>query len=158
MCRSHLPTIWEVPGWTGRNRHVRNGSCGQQPTTTPRIATSGSHYLNLVVGNQFTFTPQWLGAFTFGTSGLHHTESRNQTYGFALAFPFSATFHTISGFETFGDNQFVTPITAFPVIRNQQKYQFRYDVSHVTGKHSSKFGVSFIHEPVLSGALSSNQE
>src|SRR6201981_1464331 len=130
----------------------------QQATLPSTGASSASHYLNVVLGNQFTFTPQWLGAFTFSASGLHHTESRNQTYGFALAFPFSATFHTISGFETFGDNQFVTPITAFPVIRSQQKYQFRYDVSHVTGKHSAKFGINFIHEPVLSGALSDNEE
>jgi hypothetical protein len=40
--------------------------------------------------------------------------------GFALAFPFSATAQTISGFETFGDNQFVTPITAFPRTRALQ--------------------------------------
>src|SRR6266403_1435654 len=52
-----------------------------------------------------------------------------------------------------GDNQFVTPITAFPVLRNQEKYQFRYDVSHVYGRHAPRFGVNFIHEPVLSGAL-----
>jgi hypothetical protein len=37
---------------------------------------------------------------------------------------------TISGFETFGDNQFATPITLFPDLRNQDKYQFRYDLSH----------------------------
>ena len=65
---------------------------------------------------------------------------------------------TISGFETFGDNQFVTPITAFPVLRNQEKYQFRYDVSHTMGKHAPRFGVDFIHEPVLSGALSATAE
>ena len=68
---------------------------------------------------------------------LHHIESRNSNLGFALAFPFSSTSSSISGFETFGDNQFVTPITAFPVIRNQEKYQFRYDVSHVSGRHAA---------------------
>jgi hypothetical protein len=130
----------------------------QQATLPSTGATSGSNYLNLALGSQFTFTPKWVGAFTFDASGLHHTESRNQTFGFALAFPFSATFHTISGFETFGDNQFATPITAFPVIRNQQKYQLRYDASHASGKHASKFGVNFIHEPVLSGLLSQNDE
>ena len=30
---------------------------------------------------------------------------------------------TVSGFETFGDNQFATPITLFPDLRNQDKYQ-----------------------------------
>ncbi|MBA3915869.1 MAG: TonB-dependent receptor, partial [Acidobacteriales bacterium] len=76
----------------------------------------------------------------------------------ALAFPFSASFRTISGFETFGDNQFATPITAFPVLRDQQKYQLRYDVSHSTGNHSPKFVINFFHEPVLNGALSGTAE
>jgi hypothetical protein len=130
----------------------------QQATLPSTGASSGSNYLNLVLGNQFTFSPTWLASFTFDAGGLHHTESRNSSYGFALAFPFSATFQTISGFETFGDNQFATPITAFPVLRNQEKYQFRYDVSHVSGKHAPKLGISFIHEPVLSGALSGTEE
>ncbi len=64
----------------------------------------------------------------------------------------------MSGFETYGDNQFATPITLFPSLRNQQKYQFRYDLGHVTGDHSFKFGVNFIHEPVLGGAFPGNQE
>ena len=89
---------------------------------------------------------------------LHHTEARNSNLGFALAFPFSSTSSSISGFETFGDNQFVTPITAFPVLRDQEKYQFRYDVSHVSGRHAPRFGVDLIHEPVMSGALSGTAE
>jgi hypothetical protein len=117
-----------------------------------------NNYLNLVISNQFTFSPSWLGSFVFDASGLHLTAARNSELGFALAFPFTATSATISGFETFGDNQFVTPITAFPVVRNQEKYQWRYDVTHTTGAHSIRLGVNFIHEPVLSGALTSNQE
>jgi len=65
---------------------------------------------------------------------------------------------TVSGFETYGDNQFATPITLFPDLRNQDKYQFRYDLSHVMGKHALKFGVDFIHEPVLGGAFASTAE
>lgn len=117
-----------------------------------------SNYLNMVISNQYTFSPTWLGSFTFDASGLHLTEVRNSNFGFALAFPFSSSFQTISGFETFGDNQFVTPITAFPVLRNQEKYQFRYDASHATGTHNTRFGIDFIHEPVLSGALSGTAE
>jgi outer membrane receptor protein involved in Fe transport len=130
----------------------------QQATLPSTGATSGSNYMNLAINNTHIFSPTWLGSFTFDASGLHHTESRNSTLGFALAFPFSATFSTISGFETFGDNQFATGITAFPVLRNQQKYQLRYEVSRGSGDHSPKFGINFIHEPVLSGALSGNQE
>ncbi|MFZ0212846.1 MAG: carboxypeptidase regulatory-like domain-containing protein, partial [Candidatus Acidiferrales bacterium] len=130
----------------------------QQGTLPSTGADWHSNYLNMVISNQFTFSPTWLGSFTFDASGLHLTEVRNSDFGFALAFPFSSTSQTISGFETFGDNQFVTPITAFPVLRNQEKYQFRYDVSHATGKHNPRFGIDFIHEPVLSGALSGTTE
>jgi hypothetical protein len=130
----------------------------QQGTLPSTGATWRSNYLSLVLGQQFTFSPTWFGAFTFSAGGLHLTEKRNSDLGFALAFPFSSTSQTISGFETFGDQQFVTPITAFPVLRNQEKYQFRYDVSHAMGRHSPRFGVDFIHEPVLSGALAATAE
>ena len=147
---------WFIRG-SGDN-YTTNNDLVQQATLPSTGATSGSNYLNLVLSNQLSFSPTWLGSFTFDASFLHHTEARNQYLGFALAFPFSATFQTISGFETFGDNQFATPITAFPVLRDQQKYQFRYDLSHASGKHAPKFGISFIHEPVLSGALSGTEE
>jgi hypothetical protein len=130
----------------------------QQATLPSTGAASFSNYLNLVLNNQYTFSDTLLGSFTFTASYLHHTEKRNSNLGFALAFPFSSTASTISGFETFGDNQFVTPITAFPVVRNQEKYQFRYDLSHVSGRHAPRVGVSFIHEPVMSGALAGNAE
>jgi len=94
----------------------------------------------------------------FDASLLHLTQTRNSTFGFALAFPFSSTTLTVSGFETYGDNQFATPITLFPSLRDQQKYQLRYDIGHATGDHSFKFGVNFIHEPVLAGAFPANQE
>jgi hypothetical protein len=130
----------------------------EQATLASTGATSHSSYMNLVLGEQFIFSPVWLGSFTFDASGLRLNESRNSDLGFALAFPFSSTSQTISGFETFGDNQFVTPITAFPVQRDQEKYQFKYEVIHSSGRHSEKFGIDFIHEPVLSGALPSNAE
>ncbi len=126
----------------------------QQGTLPSTGATSHSNYFNLAVGEQFTFSPTWVGSFLFGASTLHRTEERNATQGFTLDFPFSASFRTISGLDTFGDNQFSTAITAFPVLRNQEKYQFRYDVSHSSGRHAPSFGINFIHEPVLSGALS----
>jgi hypothetical protein len=147
---------WFIRG--SLDNYTTNNDLVQQATLPSTGATSGSKYTNIVLNNQMTFSPTWLGSFTFGASFLHHTESRNQYLGFALAFPFSSTFSTISGFETFGDNQFATPITAFPVLRKQEKYQFRYDLSHSSGKHSPKFGINFIHEPALSGALSGTEE
>jgi len=120
--------------------------------------TTDSHYYSLLLSNQMAFSPQLLGDFVFQASGFHHEKLRNSDFGFALAFPISANFHTTSGFETFGDNQFVTPITAFPIQRDQQKYQFRYDLSKTASTHALKFGVNFIHEPVLSGRLSDNAE
>jgi Carboxypeptidase regulatory-like domain len=120
--------------------------------------TTTSHYFSVLASNQFQWTPDWTGNFVLQASGFHHVKVRNSEFGFALAFPFSANFLTTSGFETFGDNQFVTPITAFPVSRDQQKYQFRYDLTHVHGNHSTAIGINLIHEPVLSGRLADNAE
>jgi hypothetical protein len=138
--------------------YVTDNAFVQQATLPSTGADWHSNYMNLVLGEQFIFSPTWLGTFTFNASGLHLTEARNSNLGFALAFPFSSTSQTITGFETFGDNQFVTPITAFPILRNQEKYQVRYAVTHSSGSHSPSFGVDFIHEPVLSGALPGNAE
>lgn len=140
------------------DNYVTHNALVQQGTLPSTGAEQHNNYLNLVVSNQFTFSTAWLGSFVFGASGLHLTEARNSDLGFALAFPFTATSSTISGFETFGDQQFLTPITAFPVLRNQEKYQFRYDVTHASSRHAPKFGVNFIHEPVLNGALSGTPE
>jgi len=138
--------------------YVTNNDLVQQGTLPSTGVTSHSNYFNSLINDQYTFSPTWLGSFTFDASILHHTKGRNSDLGLGLAFPFSSTSQTISGLETFGDNQFVTAITAFPVLRNQQKYQFRYDVSHSMGEHAPRFGVNFIHEPVLSGALTATKE
>src|SRR5271157_4606180 len=137
----------------GMDNYTTNNGLVQQATLPSTGATEHANYQNGVISNTFAFSPSWVGNFTIGASYLHGTANRNGYLGFALAFPFSSTSKTISGFETYGDNQFVTPITAFPIIRNQEKYQVRYDISHSGGTHSVKFGVDFIHEPVLSGAL-----
>jgi hypothetical protein len=150
--RSHWFLRAANDDYTTRNAFV------QEDTLPSTGASSHNNYMSLVIANQFTFSPTWLGSFVFDAGGLHLTEGRNSNFGFALAFPFSSTSSTISGLETFGDNQFITAITAFPVLRNQEKYQFRYDVSHACGRHAPRFGVNFIHEPVLSGAFPGNQE
>jgi len=138
--------------------YITHNAMVQQAALPSTGATSHNNYMSLVVGNQYTFGPYWVASFVFNASGLHLTATRNANLGFALAFPFTSTLSTISGVETFGDNQFFTPITAFPVLRNQEKYQFRYDLSHVRGRHALRFGVNFIHEPVLSGALAATAE
>jgi hypothetical protein len=140
------------------DNNTTNNGLVAQGTLPSTGALTHYNYQNLVVSNQYAFTPSWLGSFTFDASYLHATAARNSDLGFALAFPFSSTSKTISGFETYGDNQFVTPITAFPILRNQEKYQFKYDVSHSSGTHAPRFGIDFIHEPVLSGALPGNPE
>jgi hypothetical protein len=138
--------------------YVTDNAFVQQATLSSTGTTWHSNYFNAVLGNQFVFSPTWVGTFTFDASYLHLTQARNSTLGFALAFPFSSTSQTISGFETFGDNQFVTPITAFPILRNQEKYQVRYALAHTAGSHSFNWGADVIHEPVMSGALSANAE
>lgn len=138
--------------YTTNNAFVQQGSLPSTGTTWH------SSYYNVVLHNDSTFSPAWAATFVLGASYLHMTQARNQYLGFALAFPFTSTASTISGFETFGDNQFLTPITAFPVVRNQEKYELREDVSHNAGAHLIQFGTQWIHEPVLSGALSGTAE
>ena len=140
------------------DNYTTHNNLVQQGTLPSTGLLTHNNYLNMVISNSYAFSPSWLGTFVFGASGLHLTQRRNSDLGFALAFPFSATSQTVSGFETYGDNQFITAITAFPDLRNQQKYQVRYDVGHATGDHSFKFGVNFIHEPVLGGAFPGNAE
>ena len=143
---------------TSEDSYLTHNALVQQATLPSTGLTTHNNYWNTVLSNTYTFSPTWLGTFVFDASELHLTQTRNSTLGFALAFPFSATSLTVSGFETYGDNQFATPITFFPSLRNQEKYQFRYDLSHAFRDHSLKFGINFIHEPVLSGAFPGNQE
>jgi carboxypeptidase family protein len=138
--------------------YTQHNALVQQGALPSTGATSHNNYFSLVLGQQYTFSPDWFGSLVLNASVLHLTQARNETQGFALAFPFTATSSTITGFETYGDNQFVTGIAAFPVLRNQEKYQVRYDLTRGMGRHSVRFGVNFIHEPVLSGALTSNAE
>jgi len=145
--------------WRGStDNYTTHNNLVQQGTLPSTGLLTHNNYMNMVISNSYEFSPTWLGTFVFNASGLHLTQTRNSNLGFALQFPFSATSQTISGFETYGDNQFNSAITAFPSVRNQEKYQFRYDVSHATGDHSFKFGVNFIHEPVLGGTFPGNAE
>ncbi len=138
--------------------YTTHNSLVEQGTLPSTGLLAHNNYLSLVLGNQFSFSPDWLGKLVLSASGLHLTQTRNTHLGFALAFPFSATALTVSGFETFGDNQFATPITLFPSQRDQQKYQLRYDLSNERGRHALKAGVNLIHEPVLGGAFPGNIE
>ncbi len=143
---------------TSEDNYLTHNNLVAQATLPSTGLTTHDVYWNNVISNTYSFSPTWLGTFVFDASLLHLTQTRTSTLGFALAFPFSSTTLTVSGFETYGDNQFATPITLFPSLRNQQKYQLRYDAGHAAGDHSFKFGVNFIHEPVLAGAFPGNQE
>src|SRR5271155_226228 len=138
--------------------YLTHNALVQQATLPSTGLITHNNYWNVALSNTYTFTSTWLGNLVVDASLLHLTQTRNSNLGFAIQFPFSVTALTVSGFETFGDNQFATPITLFPDLRNQDKYQFRYDLSHVMGTHALKFGVDFIHEPVLSGAFASTAE
>ena len=143
---------------SSEDNYITHNALVQQGILPSTGLTTHNNYWNTVLSNTYAFSPTWVGTLVLDASLLHLTQTRNSNLGFALAFPFSTTAQTISGFETFGDNQFDTPITLFPDLRNQDKYQVRYDLSHVAGSHALKFGVNFIHEPVLGGAFASNQE
>jgi hypothetical protein len=143
---------------TSEDSYLTRNALVEQGTLPSTGLVTHNNYGNAVLSDSYTFSPTWVGNLVLTPSLLHLTQTRNSNLGFALAFPFSSTALTISGFETFGDNQFATPITLFPDLRNQEKYQVRYDLSHVMGSHALRFGVDFIHEPVLGGAFASTAE
>jgi hypothetical protein len=143
---------------TSEDSYLTHNALVAQGTLPSTGLTTHNNYWNVALSNTYTFSPNWLGNLVLDASLLHLTQTRNSDLGFALAFPFSSTALTISGFETFGDNQFATPITLFPDLRDQDKYQVRYDLTHIAGTHSVKVGVDFIHEPVLSGAFAATAE
>jgi hypothetical protein len=143
---------------TSQDSYLTHNALVEQGTLPSTGLTTHNNYWNVALSNTYTFNSTWLGNLVLDASLLHLTQARTSDLGFALAFPFSSTALTISGFETFGDNQFATPITLFPDLRNQDKYQFRYDLSHVVHAHALKFGIDFIHEPVLSGSFASTAE
>jgi hypothetical protein len=143
---------------TSEDSYLTHNALVQQATLPSTGLTTHNNYWNLALSNTYAFSANWLGNLVFDTNLLHVTQARNSNLGFALAFPFSSTALTVSGFETFGDNQFATPITLFPDLRNQERYQLRYDVTHATGDHAFRFGIDLIHEPVLSGAFASTSE
>ncbi|MGC2300585.1 MAG: carboxypeptidase-like regulatory domain-containing protein, partial [Acidobacteriaceae bacterium] len=143
---------------TSEDSYLTRNALVEQGTLPSTGLLTHNNYWNAVLSNSYAFSPAWFGNLVLDASLLHLTQTRNSGLGFALAFPFSSTALTISGFETFGDNQFATPITLFPDLRNQDKYQARYDLSHVLRSHALRFGVDFIHEPVLGGAFASTAE
>ena len=143
---------------TSEDSYLTHNALVQQGTLPSTGLTTHNNYWNTALSNTYALSPTWLGTLVLDASLLHLTQTRNSDLGFALAFPFSSTALTVSGFETFGDNQFATPITLFPDLRNQDKYQARYDLSHMAGSHALKFGINFIHEPVLSGAFAATAE
>ena len=143
---------------TSQDSYLTHNALVEQGTLPSTGLTTHNNYWNVALSNAYTFSPKWVGNLVLDASLLHLTQTRNSDLGFALAFPFSSTALTISGFETFGDNQFATPITLFPDLRNQDKYQFRYDVTHLVGSHTLRSGIDFIHEPVLSGSFASTAE
>jgi hypothetical protein len=118
------------------DEYTTHNSLVQQATLPSTGLLGHNNYLDLLIGNEYQFTPSLVGELVLNASGLHLTQTRNSNLGLAIAFPFSSTSATVSCFETIGDNQFATPITFFPAERNQEKYQVRYDLNNVRGRHA----------------------
>src|SRR5262247_525297 len=86
----------------GSGRRSRRGqrSLLQQGTLPSTGATTTSNYYNVLLNQQFQFSPAWLGSLTIEASGFHHTKARSATLGEGFDFPFTANFLTTSGLET----------------------------------------------------------
>ena len=140
------------------NRNNTKNDLVQQGSLPSTGFTTNSNYHDFVISNQWVINPNLFASMVFDGGYFFHNKVRNSNIGLALSFPFSLTTLTTSGFETFGDNQFITGITAFPIERDQEKYQFRFDISRRVSSHDVKYGINVIHEPVLRGRQSDSAE
>src|ERR1700693_902711 len=73
------------------DNYTTNSFLVQQAALPSTGADWHSNYMSLVLGQQYIFSPTWVGSLTFDVSYLHMTETRNSNLGFGLAFPFSST-------------------------------------------------------------------
>src|SRR5882762_6565439 len=60
------------------DNYITRNALVQQAALPSTGATSHNNYMSLVVGNQYTFGPNWVGSFVFNASALHLTAARNQ--------------------------------------------------------------------------------
>src|SRR5499427_8586104 len=88
---------------TSEDTYTLHNALVQQGTLPSSGLLTHNNYWNVVLSNSYTFNRTWMGDLVLDASLLHLTQTRNSDLGFALAFPFSSTALTISGFETFGD-------------------------------------------------------
>jgi len=119
-------------------------------------STTAANYYNILLGQQYRFSPNWQA----------RSLSKLATFITArLATPISAwhwlfrsaqiSYHL--RIRNFRRQSIRHGSLRLPIERDQQKYQFRYDVFRSSGRHAIRFGVNLIHEPVLRGALASTR-
>jgi len=105
------------PAYT-EDSYVRNNNLVEQGTLPSTVCLRTTLW-NVALSNTYISTQTRLH-LVIDAALLHLTQTGTQL---GSRWP-SLQFHSadLSGFETFGDNQFATPITFFPDLRNQQKY------------------------------------
>ena len=86
---------------TSSDSYLTHNALVAQGTLPSTGLITHNNYWNVALSNTYAFSPTWLGNLVLDASLLHLTQTRESNLGFALAFPFSSTALTISGFETF---------------------------------------------------------
>ena len=139
------------------DNYITHNALVQQATLPSTGAEQHNNYMNMVIGNNtLSVQPGWEALYS-KPARLHLTEARNSDLGSRWHF-LSPRHRKPSPASKLRRQSIPHPDHRFPVLRNQEKYQFRYDVSRASGDHAPRFGINFIHEPVLSGALSGTAE
>jgi len=100
----------------------------QQATRASTGLITHNNYWNTVISNAYTFQlPTWLGNLVLARACCTLTQTRNSDSRIRPAISVQRDGAGQSpASRPFGDNQFATPITLFPDLRNQDKYQVRY--------------------------------
>ena len=141
-----------MDSYTMRNALVQQGAL---PSTG---VTSHNNYFSLVLGQQFTFSPAWFGSLVLNASALHLTQTRNVQLGFALAFPFTTTRAPSPDLKPMATTSSSPGSPTSRYCGTSKNIRSGMTSTQRHGSHTPRFGVNFIHEPVLSGALTATAE
>ena len=137
------------------DRYTTQNDLVQQGALPSTGATSRSIYYNFALGNQIGTQPRHGSAsLTLDAGILHRTEVRNQYVRLRAGFPFHRDLehHLRAGYVR---RQHLRHADH----RIPRRSAISRSISSATTcrtcprKHATKFGINFIHEPVLSGCL-----
>ena len=117
LVHSPRKSQWFLAARNRQLHHPQRSSCNRQRCPSTGADSRTTITSNPVISNQFTSVqPGWLATSSLAASRTAPDAGPELESGLCPGVSLQRNLATVSGFETFGDNQFATPITLFPVL------------------------------------------